>query len=803
MSKKPTALSYTTILLVLVILIAIPTLHSTGSTAATPIEFSLPITEAKMDDWNTLVGVGTMFHYPLDWQGRPYQAQGGVCDGATYEFVRSDERGLVTRIDVLEIVNPDTGAVAMASEVSYWQQQGPRRGYRLEQITVQGHLAWWISSGATDGVAIANVNDVVWIDKGERMYRFRLRCRAEVRRESERVLRQMLSTLEATAVDWSRAAEQVPALSSGEAVSEMDPILALAGVPYDHSAAYDYAETYWDVLHNDDACYLWYNGSTLDCTYHDGDWGVDGAHFVNRAVHAGGRPIPGLWDGAALRVADLRDWLQSDGWTSVAASQAAVGDVAIMGPFDDPCWVGLVVGTGSDPTLATHSDEYWLPASQLYCDSGGQPSYEKTYLHAEIEFTVHLPLVLRNWPPPTPKVYSGIHLGNHVGGDWTDDELALVDGDAGGAWPRVIVVQSKQVWNVWRDENTPPCEVAGADVWNDPTGVDRRNVYDYLTRAAQNGVTIIIRIAPSPGNFEEAQAGTEGWWPPESRTILTRTMIAQAGVTPGGLDYCGRKWEWFRAVDDVVKEMDAIHTRNQINGWPADCCYFEPANEPNQEWYSSLTKPNVGESDTWQAMDNYFAALIAYARTNYSALRILTPSMGQGQYAEGIDWLRGYPDDDPCPEQLVEGAWKGYELMPQTYEWRTDGYHGYSWHNYYIQGWESYSTCEYGGFHVSRHFPDFMSREIVLNDRPAFVTETDLCSWFSDGSGQCYNNNPIHGKEDDPVVTSESLWYFFATESNLGNADGVALWLLRNDEAGKTEYDWHEGYSDATHTYYD
>ena len=788
MNKKPTALSCTTIVIVLAVSTSILKLHSTGSTAAKPIEFSLPITETEMEDWNALVGVGTVLHYPPDWQGQPYQAQGGVRDGATYEFVWVDERGVVARIDVLEIVNPDTGAEAMASEVSHWQQHGPRRGHRLEQVTVQDHPAWWINGGSTDGVASANVTDIVWIDEGERMYRFRLRCRAEARREGERVLRQMLSTLEPKAVDWSRAAEPQQGLTGGAAASEAYTPAALAGVPYDRSAAYGYAETYWDGSNptNDDGCYLWYNGSTLDCTYHDGDWGVDGAHFVNRAVHAGGRPIPGLWDGAALRVADLRGWLQSDGWTSVAASQAAVGDVAIMGPFDTPCWVGLVVGTGSDPTLATHSDEYWLAASQLYCYSGGQPTYEKTYLQADVEFAVHLPLVLRNWPPPTPKVYTGIHLGNHVGGDWTDDELALVDGDAGGAWPRVIVVQSKQVWNVWRPTESP-CEVAGADVWNDPQGVDRRNVYDYLTRAAQNGVTVIIRITPSPGNFED--------WDGTGMHRLIATTI------PAGGDYCDAKWEHFRAIDDVAKEMDAIHTRNQINGWPADCCYFEPANEPNQEWYGvgEETDPARDEALAWQAMDDYFAALIAYARANYPALRILTPSMGQGQYAEGIDWLRGYPDDDPCPEQLVEGAWKGYELMPQTYEWRVDGYHGYSWHNYYIQGWESYSTCEYGGFHVSRHFPDFMSREIVLNDRPAFVTETDLCSWFSDGNGQCYNNNPLHGKEDDPTATSESLRYFFASESNMGSADGIALWLLRNDEAGKTEYDWHEAYDDATY----
>jgi len=50
MNKNPTALSYTTILLVLVISITTPTLHSTGSTAATPIEFSLPIPEADVED---------------------------------------------------------------------------------------------------------------------------------------------------------------------------------------------------------------------------------------------------------------------------------------------------------------------------------------------------------------------------------------------------------------------------------------------------------------------------------------------------------------------------------------------------------------------------------------------------------------------------------------------------------------------------------------------------------------------------------------------------------------------------------
>ena len=77
-----------------------------------------------------------------------------------------------------------------------------------------------------------------------------------MREESERVLRQMLSTLETTTVDWTRAAEPPPALSSRKAVREMNPISALTGVPYDRSAAYDYAEIYWDGsgLTNDDGC---------------------------------------------------------------------------------------------------------------------------------------------------------------------------------------------------------------------------------------------------------------------------------------------------------------------------------------------------------------------------------------------------------------------------------------------------------------------------------------------------------------------------------------------------------------------
>jgi hypothetical protein len=168
---------------------------------------------------------------------------------------------------------------------------------------------------------------------------------------------------------------------------------------YNRGAAYAYAASWWNVQNNSDECYLWYDGSTLDCAQDAGDYGVDGAHFLNRAVYAGGRPIPGLWDAAAKGAANLRDWLLGDGWTTTPAAQAAVGDVAIMGPFNIPCWAGLVVETGTDPKLATHSGEFWASASSMYCyDNNGNPTYVKTYLHANTA-VVYLPLVLKNYHP--------------------------------------------------------------------------------------------------------------------------------------------------------------------------------------------------------------------------------------------------------------------------------------------------------------------------------------------------------------------------------------------------------------------
>jgi hypothetical protein len=399
---------------------------------------------------------------------------------------------------------------------------------------------------------------------------------------------------------------------------------------------------------------------------------------------------------------------------------------------------------------------------------------------------VYLPLIMKSIPPPPPvKEFTGIHLGRRDApnppnpeGDWTTAMLQPIDGQKDGVYPRAVVVLSDQVWHLNRSPNGY-CEVAGA-IPRD----DRSKVYDYLTRAAQNGVMILIRIYPTPGNFQD-------WNGVGSHTLIATT-------TPAGGNYCGTNPNYFRAFDDVVNEMDAIQAINHINGWPDNSTYFIPANEPNQEWYHGLpnpTVPAVYEAGAWQAMDSYFSALIAYARQDHPQVRILTPPMGPEQYAEGIDWMN---PNGPCNRQSINGQ-TGYEIMQNTYTPRANGYYGYSWHNYFIQGREPYDSCENGGFHISYYFPSAMQQAIMAQGYPAFIDETDLCSVIPVFGG-CYNSNSIHWKDDNPVATASSLNYFFQAENQATNAIPI-LWLLNNYDA-TPEYEWHEAFDDGHNRFY-
>ena len=809
MSGKQRATCHKSKYILWAMLTVVLVLSFSGVKVDQPYEFSLPIPEPENEAWPSLLGAGTKVQYPPGWQGRVYRVARGVRDSARYEFENADQETPI-RIVMLEMVHPETGREVMTNELAYWRDYGTAQGYTLEAVTVQGYPAWWIHATITPDAT--DLSETVWVDMNERVYRLRLHSTTQNRRATVLYLRQLLSTLEVTLLDWSRAPR--PAVTLAPSMLLRHTPTAMAGVPYNRGAAFAYAQTYHNVQNNADNCYIWVDSTTWHCTHQPGAEAADGAHFVNRAVAAGGRPIPNQPHLAGLRVADLGTWLQNDGWSSVPVTQALIGDVALIGPASNPCWAGVVVVTGTNPTLATHSDELWAPADILSCDPGSGSSSEKTYWHVDVEYALYLPLIVRNYPPPpvSPrKTTMGIHLGNHLGqphyeADWPAAMLQPLDGDAGGVWPRAVVIQSNQVYNIWRLQDQPPCnELAGTDFWLGEDSLIRQ----YLKRATNNGVIVIIRLTPSPGNFEEAKFGYDGWWPPENRTVFERTLHSEPGFIPEGIDYCNGRDHWFRAVDDLAKEMQVIYQRNLAEDWPEDSFYFEPANEPNLEWYTGETFPPNSHSDSWEAMDAYFISLMNYVQMHYSHLQVLTPSMSQGQYAEGYNWGYNYANTgDFCPKQfiVVGGENKtGYQLMESTYTWQANWYAGYSWHNYYIQGRETYQSCENGGFHVSYHFPNFMLIPIATGEAPGFMTETDLCSWKAEDDvrewdPQCYNLNSIHHKEDNPQATADSLNYYVGAEKNMATA--VILWLTHNQgrdpETGEEllEYEWHEMYDE-------
>ncbi len=237
------------------------------------------------------------------------------------------------------------------------------------------------------------------------------------------------------------------------------------------------------------------------------------------------------------------------------------------------------------------------------------------------------------------KFWSGIHLGNRPAADWDNTLLARVDGDRGGIWPKAVVFLSSQLYNISRDAN---CRIktSASDV---TTG--RPILLDYLRRASQNGVHIIIRIHPSPGNFD-------------ANHRLISGPIA-------GIGYCSPLDH--RPPLDLADEIKAIHNYNQAQGiseWG-----FESANEPNIEWYSwsDIIQPNFVEA--WQDMNTYFRAVWTNVPTG---VRTLTPPMAQGVFAENnftdanainapnpLDWCGAM--------RLRDGTSTGYGTMESYY----------------------------------------------------------------------------------------------------------------------------------------
>lgn len=402
------------------------------------------------------------------------------------------------------------------------------------------------------------------------------------------------------------------------------------------------------------------------------------------------------------------------------------------------------------------------------------------HVDAQGTHRVYLPLVAKRYPPT--KIRSGIHLGNRGNSVWNSptDFLTRLKGTPAGDYPRLAVVLSNQLYNVRR---TP----TGACNITDAQKLGNTYLYDYLTEAVRTkGTIIVIRIYPSPGNFSD--------WnnPGPNHNLISQPDTA----TPNNGTYCNGNHFNYRAPRDVAREMKAIYDLNIANGWPADRFFFEPANEPNKEWYwgKGDVIPNADSQYAWQAMDSYFVAVYNAAKSLNSSIRVLTPPMAQGVFAE-------YREFGTC----TLSGFVGYDHMRNVYETKNDGW---SWHNYWRSGLEFWqdSFCSSSNIvsdHVFQYFPQWLQSKINSDTRLAFITEADLLS-------PC--QGPDHHLDDKDATsnsTQESIWRFIQQERG---ADYVATWLLTNqfadpptlncfDQDDNDEIAWHEAYRDAGPNY--
>lgn len=407
-------------------------------------------------------------------------------------------------------------------------------------------------------------------------------------------------------------------------------------------------------------------------------------------------------------------------------------------------WVSLgTYGFGSDPA----SNYIRLG------DVTGEENLKKMIGFDAVAFAparAYLPVVLRNYPPEPQKTKTGIHLGSRQD-DWLPpggphDYLQKIDGgNPGSIWPRAVVVLSDLVYLLDRPE-TAPCKIAQARV-------RLSGLQSYLTEAQRQGVTVIIRIHPSPGNFED--------WnnPALDHILLTGTDLA-------GPDYCQEKYKRFRAIDDVATEMNEIYKLN-VNqyDWDPTSFFFVPANEPNKEWYSDWddeeAQVRIRTAVAWQEMDAYFSALYDHVHANYPGVRVLTPPMSQGNYAE-------IQHPVTCVTKTVGGL-SGYDWMYNSFMYKSDGF---AWNNYWLAGHETWvdegRVCPYS-HHVYQYFPSWLQTQIMVSSHPAFITEADLFSPCQEAG------NTVISKQDQPTQTQQSLSQFIRREYG---ADYVIAWLL-------------------------
>lgn len=356
---------------------------------------------------------------------------------------------------------------------------------------------------------------------------------------------------------------------------------------------------------------------------------------------------------------------------------------------------------------------------------------------------------------PAPSPLRGIHIGNHVNAEaWNASLLARIDGDEiDGTWPDVIVVLSWQIYN--RHRSGSNCRIDSVAI---PLS-SQANVRDYLQRASGANKRIIIRIMPSPGNFDSGHH------------LLTTSSSG-----------CN---EWAnRSYNDIGDEIVKIHEYNAANGITE--FGFEPANEPNVEWYRGGADPTpILPSDqvAWSEMDAYFSAVYDYVHMAYPnpTIRVLTPPMSQGAYAELINL-------DGCGPMGLNDGTSGYEKMSNVFLLGAKN-DGYDWHNYWRIGHEGWGECFLAnGDHVAYNFPLVM--KVNMAPKPRTITEADVAAPSSLGQ---FGN--IGGKDElFGLTTANSLNQFINADLS---AEYIAVWNLNVTEANpSSEQNWHEAYCD-------
>jgi hypothetical protein len=202
-----------------------------------------------------------------------------------------------------------------------------------------------------------------------------------------------------------------------------------------------------------------------------------------------------------------------------------------------------------------------------------------TNMASSSNFNVYLPMVRKDC---IGKCWSGVHLGNRNFSDWNSTLLQKIDPQLGGERPVVAVALSNQVYQINRYSSshpTYPCRIYSA-------GIRNPVLFDYIKRASQAGVRVVIRLMPSPGNFPD---WNDPNWP-------NHRLSSGPPVGPNG--YCDSNN--YRSPGDLGDEMGRIQALNWSEGFLV--FGFEPANEPNVEWYSR----NVGTPHLEQyGMDRY------------------------------------------------------------------------------------------------------------------------------------------------------------------------------------------------------